>query len=338
MNSDAFLIEDDVVYLADNAGAAARQLVSDKPNIIKAWKVVIAGNVAAPGQDVTIVASQVEFKNGGEINTSGIDGHPNFPAGLPHTFVPIKDGAKGTKGDDGGDASNAGNVTIICDQIIGTVIKVSAKGGVGGQGQDGADGHPGADASPAPPIIIHNNGQIPNPIPIGSQGGQGGQGGTPGTPGKSGNGGNLKLFVTQKLRPDFQITSDLSGGAPLLSANPGNPGSGGNGGAGPPVIIANFVRSLSGGHIVNSIVAQGAHGSVGPTGLPADKVTAPAAGNSGKLEVIEINSSDVAKQCSMSQLQRILAAAETEYQNDKATDALPRLLWVSTIGALMPQN
>ena len=183
--------------------------------VIVADVLTIAGEIKAPGQNITLVARQIISMPGAIIDCSGLNATPlgaraqdGISAGSP--------GLDGLKGDPGG---KAGNISIICSDLIGE-LSLLAKGGDGatgqggGLGQKGAKGPKGNDASAS---------HKPTSGLVGFKGGQAGNGG-PGGDGMDGG----KILV--KWKTGTAPRALALGGNRGEIGKPGDPGEGGDGG------------------------------------------------------------------------------------------------------------
>ena len=351
--SAANLIETVLVVLGDNLSTSGQafSLSANAPTIIRAWRVEVRGLAKSGGQDVTIIANQVEFFGpDGAIDSSGNDAAKQWaPGNKPLT--PGQPANNGPDGQAGADGTDAGNVSIYAAQIKGTVT-VRALGGAGGRGRDAGDGSPGGPyigpdggTSEVRGVNTADVQSRPCPPPTGHEGQQGGRGGKAGSPGKCGRGGNLDIWIPINA-PSPTIEARLNGGSAPQPAAPGNPGQGGPGGPG-GYCYTSFpgergveIRSL-GSH-------QGAQGPQGKTGAAAEAQSIlPAAGADGLLNGKSANSNPsppchvltdliLSANCSVPQLWSILTAAETHYLNDSRFGAAtPQLLWVAAMAKLL---
>jgi hypothetical protein len=343
------LIESDTVILSEK-GTNTYKLAPKEANVIRAWKIIIQGEVLAPGQDVTLVAHEIEFEGGSVLDTSGADGQGSKAGSKP--TLSINPGQKGSDGADGTAGQDGGNVTIVCELLTG-LIKIRTEGGRGGRGQDGGDGARGADA-PIPPDIHFQGLSVPVLAP-GTPGSPGGKGGKAGSHGRNAKGGQINIITGNHI-DTANLALDTSGGSDLEVAVPGEPGGGGQGAPGPKY-IAHYVvlNEDEGGGMYHPPpgtgwipdetfpseymrwhrIFPGTPKGPSPKGPPADPTPEPQAGSDGLISTESLTDPALAKNCSVQQLRETLLVAERYYINNQPEQAVSRLIWVAKIGTMM---
>jgi hypothetical protein len=205
-----------------------QNLVAPTKNLkIYADVVRVKQSISLPGMSITIHARQTIVVDGGATvdvsgpNTKGAEPNEKMPDGVAYGTPGGTSAAAGPAG------GNAGNITIITEEIIGS-LSLKADGGKGGRGiggGNGAPGAPGADGSDGAKQIGDHPGQ---------PGGRGGTGGVAGSGAGGGKGGNAGTIDVRLLRWPSQSPITLSAlkGAGGDGGKRGQPGPGGPGGRG----------------------------------------------------------------------------------------------------------
>jgi hypothetical protein len=208
-------------------------LARDRATFIYADTIKLTGAVSSSAHGVTLYCRRFIAGPGAIIDTSGINGAPSYPAGLP----PHQGGVPGQSGNDGkpgGSGKKAGPVTIYAQQISGK-LQIKATGGDGGRGEDGEDGFTG-EQGPRGEILPDQEYEAEDNRPDvderchGKKGGTGGNGGRAGLSGKGGDGGDVLVAARTALAAG-QVTVVNTGGKAGDTAKPGKRGEGGPGGS-----------------------------------------------------------------------------------------------------------
>ena len=309
---NALVQEFDHVAISSNGGAGTAKLSGERPNVIRAYQIIVRGENKCFEQDVTLVANIIIFEEGSIIDTTGGDGSSPLPK--PKTPEEPGDDNK-VESANGNDGHPAGNITIIAQTIKGTV-NLRGNGGKGGKAQDGGDG---ADAQKVGFLTKSSKSYRNKDDSVVSPGGDGAP---PGMPGKSANGASVTISVISN--EGYRLKTEIRGGGGVEPALAGSTGLGYV--QRPAGDRADFPR----GRIpIVTYTIDRKPGGMGKGGNP---------GNDGKADVRVIDTKTLAQHCTGNMLRKIQAEGEQDYINDNVSEALPRFNWVAEIASSVPKE